>query len=393
MVIFREVVNKRGLDFQNQRKVVMYRSQRPPLSFNKIRKRVKNLEGRRPSEDVVRRVFQRFNVKKGRVQYNYGNCGRTPYKLIPPVSTFLVRQLLKERRKNIVTATSLQADVYKELGAQVSTSAIRKYLVSKGYHWLPRAQKRQYDKPTMLKRWGFGSRFFNRSLKTIHEQFVTLAMDGVVLTVPPVDPVERKNYCFHGVTHMWRKAGEAASPELSGGDPYAEQVPLARAIPLWGAISPKGFSEICFHKTKKLSTDEWVRCCNGGALTQAVQRLKPSRGHAPWALLCDNEKFLDAKAAKAVYKKKHIKLLHIPKRSPELNPIESFWGWLRRALRLRDLRDLRLGRPPLGKTAYKARVKAVLRSKKAQAVAKAKFNRFKKVCQEVVRKKGAASRS
>ena len=46
-----------------------------------------------------------------------------------------------------------------------------------------------------------------------------------------------------------------------------------------------------------------------------------------------------------------------------------------------------------GKTAYKQRVRAVLRSKKAQEVARAKFRNFKKVCQEVVRKKGAASRS
>ena len=36
--------------------------------------------------------------------------------------------------------------------------------------------------------------------------------------------------------------------------------------------------------------------------------------------------------------------------------------------------------------------KAILRSKKAQNVAKAKFIRLKKVCQEVFRKRGAASR-
>ena len=50
-------------------------------------------------------------------------------------------------------------------------------------------------------------------------------------------------------------------------------------------------------------------------------------------------------------------------------------------------------RPPLGKTAYKQRVRSVLRSKKAQSVAKAKFRNFKKVCQTVWRKKGAASGS
>ena len=392
MVLLREVVNKRGLNFQNQRKVMMLRFQKPPMPFNKIREQVKNLQGQRPSEDCVRRVVELFKMNKGCAQYSYDRCGRKPYKLLKPVGAFLVKQLLKERRKMIVTSTTLQKDLYREMGLHLSTSAIRKHLTKKGYHWLPRAQKRHYDAAARLLRKAFATRYKDKSLQAIHKA-VTFAMDGVVLTVPPTDPVDRKNYCFHGITHMYRKYGEAAKAELAGEDPYAEQVPLARAIPLWGAISAKGFCEICYHPRKKLKTEEWVGVCENGGLMKAVQTLKPSGGHAPWGLLCDNEKFLFAKDAKAFYQKKNIKLVSIPPRCPDLNPIESFWGWLRRALKLRDLHDLRLGRRPLGKTAYKARVKALLRTKKAQDVAKAKFNRFKKVCQEVVEKKGAASRS
>ena len=62
-------------------------------------------------------------------------------------------------------------------------------------------------------------------------------------------------------------------------------------------------------------------------------------------------------------------------------------------MRRMDLADLREGRPALGKTAYKARLKAVLRSQKAQDVAKAKFYALKKVYKEVYLKKGAAARS
>ena len=40
----------------------------------------------------------------------------------------------------------------------------------------------------------------------------------------------------------------------------------------------------------------------------------------------------------------------------------------------------------------KQRVKQVLSTAKAQNVAKAKFRNFKKVCKEVVKKKGAMSR-
>ena len=43
-------------------------------------------------------------------------------------------------------------------------------------------------------------------------------------------------------------------------------------------------------------------------------------------------------------------------KSPDLNPVEMFWGWLRKKLRSMDLEDLRKKRRPLGKTAYTARV-------------------------------------
>ena len=80
------------------------------------------------------------------------------------------------------------------------------------------------------------------------------------------------------------------------------------------------------------------------------------------------------------YRKKKLQLLNISARSPDFNPIESFWGWLRQAMRRKDLEDLRNKRPALGKTAWTCRLKRVLKSKKAQSVAKSKFINFKKVC-------------
>jgi hypothetical protein len=202
----------------------------------------------------------------------------------------------------------------------------------------------------------------------------------------------RKNYCFHGVTHMYRKDTEAASPGLAGEDPYADQVPLARAIPLWRAISSSGFHEIIYHPTKKLNQWQWKAVVKEGKLMTAARKLQPGRHVGPRRLLCDNESFLSAKLVRPLYAKKRVRLMHIPPRSPDLNPIESFWGWLRGELRRRDLKDLRLQKPALNKIQYKQRVKEVLRTVKAQNVAKAKFRNLKKVCKEVVKKKGAMSR-
>lgn len=70
---------------------------------------------------------------------------------------------------------------------------------------------------------------------------------------------------------------------------------------------------------------------------------------------------------------------------------KRFWSWLKKKLRSMDLADALQGRPVLGKMAYKDRVRRVLRTKKAQTTAKNCANSLRKVCREVVKKKGAAT--
>ena len=105
----------------------------------------------------------------------------------------------------------------------------------------------------------------------------------------------------------------------------------------------------------------------------------------------DGEGFLRAKICKAAYKMRNIQLWDVPAKSPDLNPVEMFWGWLRRHLRSMDLADLKRGRKPLGRTAYTMRVKSLVRSQKAQAVAKKVAGRFQAACQQVVKRNGAAA--
>ena len=93
----------------------------------------------------------------------------------------------------------------------------------------------------------------------------------------------------------------------------------------------------------------------------------------------------------AAYRSKRIELWDVPPKSPDLNPVEMFWGWLRKRLRTMDLADMRKKRRPLGKAAYTARVKGVMRSQRAQAVAVKCAGRLRKACQEVVARKGAAA--
>ena len=68
-----------------------------------------------------------------------------------------------------------------------------------------------------------------------------------------------------------------------------------------------------------------------------------------------------------------------------------FWSWVRRQLRLGDRLDVKKRRAPLGKAAYTLRVKALLKNKKAQIVAGRCASKFRRVCLEVRKNKGAAA--
>ena len=79
--------------------------------------------------------------------------------------------------------------------------------------------------------------------------------------------------------------------------------------------------------------------------------------------------YLRARKTQRAYRDAGVKLWQIPPRSPDLNPVERFWSWLRRKLRFMDLKDAVAKRPVLGKMAYKSRVRSVRSSQQAQRVA------------------------
>ena len=64
---------------------------------------------------------------------------------------------------------------------------------------------------------------------------------------------------------------------------------------------------------------------------------------------------------------------------------------MKKTLRRIDLKDAMAQKAPLGKMAYKERVRAVCRSKRAQTAASNYAKSFRKACAAVVKKKGAAS--
>lgn len=391
MPLVTEMVHPNSMDFPNQRKCVMLRDVRQ-LSWRKIAEQCSTLRGKdhHPSARQCREVYKAFSRKDGRRRYKYAQCGRKPWKVSPEVESFLVRKLLALRQRCICTSTTLQRELLREKHVQLATCTIRRILQKKGYHWLPRSQKPKFSKEDKRRRLAFAEEVLAMAPGEYRKSFA-MAMDGVVLALPPDDPVDRENFCHVGETHMWRKRAEAAKPELSGADMYNKQLPYARAVPLWGGIGNEGFGLVMYHNWKKVDQGEWSAAVNQGKLVAACKSAS-GRARGPWTVLCDNESFLQAKATRAAHAKVSVVLWHIPPRSPDLNPVEKFWGWLRKRLRAMDLADLKSKRRPIQRTALKARVRGLVASQKAKSVAKNYIFGLRNVCEEVRRKRGAASR-
>ena len=170
----------------------------------------------------------------------------------------------------------------------------------------------------------------------------------------------------------------------------SHQVGLDRALPMWGGVAAGGFGAVAFHQTKKMNSEEWLGYLKQGKLRSALAAINPDKPDGPWTVVCDGERFLHTKDAQQIYRQQKITLLTIPPRSPDLNPVEKFWAWLRKQLHAKDLKDLNEGRQIPGKAAYKARIRSILGTARAKQVAGNIANGWRKTCAAVVAAKGAA---
>ena len=389
MVLVTENVRPRGLDFLNQRKVVILREVQG-LSFDQIAQKVQNLAGKRPSPRTCCQYYHSFSASAGRRKAGYKKCGRSSWKMTPAVKKWILQTLKKRRCEGVCTCASLRLELAREWGITVEECTIRKYIQSQGFKWLPRGQKCKYTTQQMQQRYKFARSVVALGPARLRQK-LSFSMDGCVLTLPPRDLTDRLNFLRQSQTHMWRLKSERLTPKLAGQDMFGKQATLERSIPLWGGLSAGGFAAVSYHAKKKLTKVEWVSALRAGKLVDAVKSLGPVKPNGPWHLLCDNEAFLNAADCRAEYRKLNLRLWRIPAKSPDLNPVELFWSYLRKRLRRLDLADALRKRPALSKMAYKARVRSVLASAHAQNAAKRIAKGYIKTCKEIVRRGGAAS--
>ena len=134
-----ENIHPLSLNFANERRAVILRTVQK-LSFAKIRLKLKNRKGDRPSKELVRTTVKLFDTRSGSRRFKYGNCGRKAWKVDREVSKFLVARLKALRTKCVCTATTLQRELASKRRLKLVCSTIRKILFKAGYRWSRRAQ-------------------------------------------------------------------------------------------------------------------------------------------------------------------------------------------------------------------------------------------------------------
>ena len=391
MTLLRHNVHPRSLDTRNLVKAVVLRKVHH-LSFEAIAGKVRNLKGEHPSKNCVRESIA--GADKAQVanrKFNYKRCGRTAYKLPSDVVDWLVRRLRCLRRRVVCTSSVLQRELAQEKGIRVTCRQIRRKLNDRGYYWLPRDKKPKLSRAKMLERLVFADAVLAMTEAEL-EDYVHFAMDGVVLACPPREQVARRNHCHYDDNCVYRKRGELVSG-IGGADDYAHQIPAERAVPMWAGIAKGGFAVVTFHAGRKLNQTIWADLVRKGILSGAIKSLWPANRRGPWRVLCDNETFLNARLCRPQHARRNIVLWQVPAKSPDLNPVEKYWSYLRRRLRDMDLDDLAKGKPAATKTQYRRRIRSIGQTQGAKRVARNLIKGLRNVCLQVRERRGARSSS
>ena len=156
-------------------------------------------------------------------------------------------------------------------------------------------------------------------------------------------------------------------------------------------LSEYGFAPVFWHPLHKTHRHEWHDAVKDGKLLGAIKGLNPGKRGCPYTVLCAGERYLHAKRLLPLYRRKKIVMWQCPATSPDLNPVETCWGWMRRKLRKMALADLKAKRTVLQKPEYIARIKSIFRTGKAQQVANAFAWKFRSSCKQLVLRRGAAA--
>ena len=144
----------------------------------------------------------------------YAKAGRKKV-ITKELARWIISRLKVLRRTTRCTSTMLMRDLAHKKKVKVEASIIRRVLTEHGFRWMKRIKKRKYTPPQIAQRLAMGNKFANMSENKMEDE-LHLSMDGVVITRPPSNILERENYVRTDDAYLWRKPSERDLAELHG---------------------------------------------------------------------------------------------------------------------------------------------------------------------------------
>ena len=304
---------------------------------------------------------------------NYGNCGRS--KAVTEDEERAVIAFVKAwRHKRFCTCRYIKH----ELKLTAACRTISRVINEHGYTWRQVPKTQGLTKEQLAQRKVFVDKYLNRSAAW-WEANLNMVLDGVTLTMPPKPLSGRQKHAAQRITNMWMCDGETFDNDLHTHNRYGVQ--MGTKVALWGGFTGNGkFTLRLWTPKPKMSNDDWAALVPDvkNAVDNAYGHDIPPRPKV-WH---DNERFL---LCPEVYKENGLTLCRFPPNSGDLNPIETVWAWLRRALAEREQDDLEANRV-LTPQQFKQRCAQILRSFEEPEAGKGPLSRIQKLIKGMPRR-------
>ena len=290
-----------------------------------------NMEGNIPTRKTLWAAIQKVDATGQRdfvAASNYKNCGRS--RLLSDVDVDRVVAFVKQwRHKRFCTCEYIK----RELQLTASTRTINRALNEAGFFWKRVPKVQGLTKEQLSKRKEFVDAYIHKTAAW-WQTHMNIVLDGVTLTVPPKPLSAKEKHAAQRITSMWTCPGERLENDIHTFNRYGIQ--LGKKVPLWGGFTGNGqFTLRLWTPNPKMDRAAWEALVPSvrTALEDAYAEDLPPRPKV-WH---DNERFL---LCPDVYKENGMSMHRFPPNSGDLNPIETVWAWLRKALAKREFEDL-----------------------------------------------------